>query len=393
MDLSLQPLFYSAAAPLQTGVQVLQGSSLCLGVFAVLQADGGWLIDPPRSCYDVWVGDEHWQLDDCLVLDQLGEVSIEFEPVECGPPDALSELPTDRLRVRVVPPDGLRASLEWYTELQALRWLEVSEPVPPDLVPPWGEPLQLVPGVEVGFPIVVVDSRAERVAWDLSQGRVLAQAPGQPPRELSPIVDHDELWPMRVEPGQTQSITLELAGARLPVVEVVATPASAAASIEVVTGGPPDGTIAGARAVVRDEGGRVILGTPVEWRLLEGHLALGPLSDEFPVPPEYLAMADACDPPPSTPQPRRAVLEARLGDLVDRAVVEWIAEPEDEPGDEPFEAASQCQRGALDETEGEVSARGCRCRAGSPGAGGWPWLMAVGVGLARRRRRSPRTSA
>ncbi|MFY0540252.1 hypothetical protein [Nannocystis pusilla] len=109
----------------------------------------------------------------------------------------------------------------------------------------------------------------------------------------------------------------------LPVVEVVATPVEQAASLEIVAAFAHEPL--GARAIVRDGEGRVIVGAPVTWSLVEGELALATVN-EF-TPPEYTMIGDDCVPPPTAPESRRAVLRAQLGELSDELEIEWTAKP------------------------------------------------------------------
>jgi len=322
-----------------------------------------------------------------VVLDQLGTLQIDYTPrADCPFEEVASDLVADRFLLEVVPNDGLRAGLEWHMELSAKRWMESAGPVPADLIPAADEPLRLVPGVEVTFPINVLDAAGERVGWDRSQGRVLEARDGGAPRELAPSEDSDTLWPVSIGAGQQSTLSLEIAGTVLPVAEVVATPAEQAASIEIVAA-YYDAPF-GARAIVRDGEGRVILGAPVAWSLVEGELGLAPFDGH--VPPEYTALIDDCLPPPTTAEPRRAILRAQLGTLSDELELEWTVLPPKVIGDEPFEPGSACVRGtgrpgepAEDDGIGD---RGCSCASGAgDGREGLPWLMIIALAVGRRR--------
>ncbi|WAS96228.1 MYXO-CTERM sorting domain-containing protein [Nannocystis punicea] len=390
--LSLRPLFYSEVHE-PSGLRALQGSRACFEIRSHAEpGDETLQVEDLGGCYEMAMAGEPIAPGGCVVLDQLGAVQVDATYLGDCLFEGERELASDRFRIEVVPVDGLRAGLQWHMEEWAEQWLERLSTPPADLIPAVDEPLRLVPDVEVGFPIHLLDPAGRRVAWDLSQGRVLEAKDGGAPRQLVPVEDTAEFWPVRVGAGERSTLTLEVGGAVLPVAEVVATPVEEAASIEIVAGyfGEP----LAARAVVRDGEGRVIVGAPVEWSLVEGELALEPFAGF--VPPEYTMIEDACVPPPSAPESRRAVLRARLGALSDELELEWTATPPETTRDEPFKPDPACQRGmgpaeddgpgAGDEGPGD---RGCSCATG-PDAGrdGWAWLGGMVLLLGGRRRRA-----
>lgn len=383
LTVSIKPLFYSAAHH-PSGSLALQGSTACFEVVMVRPEgqDGIYLLE---RCYDVAIKGASKTEGDCVVLDALGAVEVDFTPrADCSYVEDMVDLPADVFRLEVVPIDGLRAGLEWYGELFAAHFLNFYEPAPTGWIPAADEPLLLVPDVEVVFPINVINAAGERVAWELSQGRVLEARDGGAPRELSPLEDQDSLWPVSIKAGQRSTISLALAGVEMPVAEVVATPADQAASLEIVAG-HLEGPYA-ARAVVRDGEGRVIYGAPVEWIVVEGEVMLAPV-EEVQLPPEYTMIGDRCKPPPAAAETRRVVVRARLGELVDEVEMEWVAMPLEEPSDTPFEADPLCQKGVGSEESG-LGDRGCGCVSDLRGGrDGWPWLLVFGVAVGRRRRR------
>ncbi|WP_224196736.1 MYXO-CTERM sorting domain-containing protein [Nannocystis pusilla] len=383
LHVSLRPLFYSAVHQ-PSGLRALLGSKVCFDA-GIPASDDTWF-EGIEACYDMAIAGVPIADGDCVILDQPSGVRIDYTPrADCPFDEAEFELLPDRFRVEGVPVDGLRARLEWHMEHWAEHLAERLSSRPADLIPGADEPLRLVPDVLVGFPINVIDAAGERVGWDLSQGRVLEAKGGDPARTLAPIEDTDALWPVRVGAGEQSTLTLEVAGAVLPVATVVATPVEQAASLEIVAavGDEPFG----ARAIVRDGEGRVILGAPVEWSLVEGELALMPV-DDF-TPPEYTIVADDCVPPPTAAESRRAVLRARLGELSDELEIEWTAMPPEEVRDEPFSPNPACQRGTGPAGDDGLGDRGCNC-ASTAGAGGGSgaWLAALALMLGARRRRS-----
>jgi MYXO-CTERM domain-containing protein len=402
LDVRTRPLFYSTVEPFVSGSRALQGSRACVEVSAVVVGNTYNIISPIEACYAITYGDEPFEDGSCVDLDVPGEALFEYVPLESCPFEGVAAFVVpDRYRVQVVAADGLRGRLEWAQEDAAARWLDPGPRgrFPTDWVPPGGEPLQLVPDVEVSFPVLIVDTTGGYVAWDLEQGRVYGSREDDgSSTELVAPADYPEYFPIVVGEGQRRIVELRLPGLELPVAEVIATPADAAASLEISVGYRPGvepeperwRAPVGARAVVRDAEGRVILGAPVQWTLVEGHLVMGPTSDEVRTPPEYLGIADDCEPPPATAKLRRATLRAELGTLMDELELEWTALPEDDPSDEPFEPSSACQRGI--DTDG-LEGRGCGCTTkGADGARWLAWGLLV-LGAVRARRRGVRSSS
>lgn len=379
LHVSLSPLFYSAVHQ-PSGLRALQGSTVCFDAGLPDPADGGW--DGIEVCYDMAIAGVPFVDGDCVTLDGPSGVQVDYTPRGDCPVEEAEVLP-DSFRVEVVPVDGLRARLEWQLEHLAEHLAERLTARPADVIPGADEPLRLVPDVTVGFPVNVIDAAGERVGWDLSQGRVLETKAGGQARTLTPIEDTEALWAVRVGPGETSTITLEVAGAVLPVATVVATPVEQAASLEIVAA--LAGAPFGARAVVRDAEGRVIVGAPVEWSLVEGELALTAVNDF--APPEYRFIEDDCVPPPTAAESRRAVLRARLGALSDELELEWTATPPEPTPEGPFEPDPACQRGTGPAGDDGLGDRGCNCAAGpEDGPAGWAWLAALTWLLGRRRR-------
>ncbi|MDC0720632.1 hypothetical protein [Nannocystis bainbridge] len=379
LRVSLSPLFYSEIQQ-PSGLRALQGSTVC---FDLAEFDAGSVtVHGAEECYDMAIAGVPFKDGGCVILDGPSGVQVDYTPSAVCLEEEWEVLP-DRFRVEVVPVDGLRARLEWHMELKAERFAERLSSRPADRIPAADEPLRLVPGVTVGFPINVIDGAGERVAWDLAQGRVLAATDGGPGQALTPIEDTETIWPMRVGPGETRTITLEVAGAVLPVATVVATPVEQAASLEIVAAFA--GTPFGARAIVRDGEGKVMIGAPVTWSLVEGELAFERFNDS--APPEYTSIEDNCAPPPTVPESRRAVLRAQLGALSDELEIEWAAKPPEEKSDAPFEPDPACQKGTGRAEDDGLGDRGCGCASGA-GDAGLAGLASLMLLAGRRRRRA-----
>ncbi|MDC0675500.1 hypothetical protein [Nannocystis radixulma] len=386
----LSPLFYSGVHT-PSSLKALLGSQACFHFGLMDVKEQNVLAPDAVACVDATIAGVPVHEGDCMVLDELGPLQIDFTPrAGCPFPEVADSLVTDRFEIEVVPGGELRAGFEWYIEHSALRWLTSAGELPADLIPAADEPLRLVPGVEVVFPINLIDAAGERVAWDLTQGLASESRDGGPGRELPRVEDIDSQWRVSIGPGEHSMMTFEIGGEVLPLAEVVATPAEEAASIEVVAGYFGELPF-GARAIVRDGEGHVIYGAPVAWSLVEGELALGPL--EGGAPPEYTVIEDGCLPPPTSAEPRRAILRAQLGALSDEFELEWTVMPPETASEEPFEPYKSCVRGTNtpDDPAGpgqddDLGDRGCNCAA-TPGAGlgGWAWLLLLAFGWRRGR--------
>lgn len=396
IELQSQPLFYSATESFVSGSRVLQGSRACLEIESVFTGESWWVDGSFDQCYAITRNGEPFEDGSCATFDELGEVLFEYTPLDTCPfDDVVEQLVPDRYRLQVNAADGLRGRLEWWQERLAEIWLHPGPrgSFPNDWIPTIDEPLRLVPDVEVQFPIVLVDAAAEHVAWDFEQGQLLESRGGATPRQLPPSAD-DSAYALSIGPGERSSLALALPGIELPVAEVIATPVDDAVSLEIVVAydqgseqGPDEwGEPVAARALVRDAEGRVILGAPVEWTLVEGHLAVVPGTGDIVVgPPEYLNIGDDCEPPPSAPELRRATLRAELGTLVHEVELEWTVLPDEEPSEDPFAPNPACQRGG--EADG-LDDRGCGCAASGSRDTGWAMLGLVMLGALRRRRRA-----
>lgn len=392
LDLSTRPLFYSATETFASGSRVVQGSRMCVEIQGALLEDRWWAGEFD-GCYGITLDGQAVDYGSCVGLDELGEALFEYTPLATCPfEDVAPLLVPDRYRLAVIASEDVqRGRLEWWQEATAERLLDPGPrgSFPADWIPAADEALQLVPDVEVSFPVVLLDATGEHVAWDIGEGEVVETRNGEL-RSLAAIPDYPGYFSVGIGEGERSELAFVGFGVERPVAEVVATPATAAASLEIVVGygqgvepEPERWTEPyGARAIVRDGEGRVIFGAPVEWTLVEGHLVTGPLDPELGTPPEYLGISDACEPPPAAPQARRATLRAELGALVDEVELEWTALPDEEPSDEPFMPDPACQRGG--EADG-LDDGGCGCTTRPAGGSGWLAWGLVLLGAVRRR--------
>lgn len=190
--------------------------------------------------------------------------------------------------------------------------------------------------------------------------------------------------PLMLSPSAVARIRATLpSGEILESPELISVPPSAAASLDLmVTSASAEQPIY-AYAEVRDAEGRVLHGAPVEWSVGEGALAVKPgdLTTEARTQ-EYAVLGLACEPPPSEPTERHAMLIARLGDLEDRVVVTWTARPEGpNPLEQRFEGDANCMFGE----DPDVADFGCACSSDerAPVSGG---LLLLSLLAIRRRR-------
>lgn len=324
----------------------------------------------------------------CASLDAAGELRVTMTPTECDDRQHAS-IPSapETLVVDIVDPADLRGQLhanqDLFFETQLLPAAGTSFPNDWRTTP--GDALLVAQGGTAYVRPGLVTSDARQAAW---QGGAItgARAPG-----IEALSELD--LEVHGEPGLRISPTLELPNSAhaLGTIETVAI--DAAASIDVVAGygvafGHPnrDGSTTwtewiSLRAVVRDRSGRPIWGMPIEWRVVDGYVALQSDQELYliePVP-DYAMVADVCSDPPREPTRRTAIVEASVGALTDIAELEWTAvpmPPTDDPPDD--ELLALC--------EGPDAPDGCGCTAGSPRS--LIWLAGL---IAFLRRRAPIT--
>ena len=227
-------------------------------------------------------------------------------------------------------------------------------------------PLRVVSGSQLRLDVGLYD-RADGhvVGWSDGAVRVVAT------RGRAPVVYPGEALELVVFADTAATASFTVGAATWPIGPVVGVPESDARSLAVaVMLAPGEGgaTPAIARAEVRDEQGRLLLGTPVTWSVPSGSLAL--TVDRGLPGPEWVAIADACVPPEARGGPRTATIRAEGGGLVGQLGLRWsgVAGAEDPE----FVPAERCA---------EAAGCGCHSRAG----GGWGGLLLL-LGLRRRRR-------
>lgn len=227
-------------------------------------------------------------------------------------------------------------------------------------------PLRVVAGSQLRLDVGLYD-RADGHVVGWSDGAVQVVAT----RGRAPVVYPGEALELVVFADTAAKASFTVGAATWPIGPVVGVPESDARSLAVaVMLAPGEGgaTPAIARAEVRDEQGRLLLGMPVTWSVSAGSLAL--TVDRGLPGPEWVAIADACVPPEARGGPRTATIRAEAGGLAGQLGLRWsgVAGAEDPE----FVPAERCA---------EAAGCGCHSRAG----GGWGGLLLL-LGLRRRRR-------
>lgn len=376
------------------GVPVAAGSSLCPELV-------GHLDGPPSrdtfheadlsDCYEISAdGPVTWD-GACAQLEGAGWVRFTMTPRVCEQRER-ADIPNqvETLSLEIVEPSSLRGRIRpavdafWEVYLQPAP----EATFPDDASPSPDDPVLIAESGMSWFLAEVDDTAGRSTAW--SNG-VLT---GIPDHVLASGTDRDFM--VRAGPGVTFVPVLELPGRDVPLGELRSVPVDAAEHLEIVSA---HGYEVGVRvdddttdwvewvqlrAWVRDGQGRPIYGMPVEWSVIEGHVALetrGSRDTDDWLLTDYAQVADICFEPRVEEPPGRAVVEARLGSLRHTITVDFESSREHPtnpwPGDE-WLAMCQGPDGPVD--------RGCACVT-TPGArppllGG---LALVLLGVTRRR--------
>jgi MYXO-CTERM domain-containing protein len=406
----------------ESGDQLLAGARVCPSLYSVRGADGthrtiSTLEDEVAvwSCFAVQLLGAEADDEGCLHMPEAGEVLWSFEPTgacEWGG-DHLRFTVVDaeptlrlgfddwRIRYGIDKPDAEVVGLAPGRSLAELR----EDPAAP----------RLVAAEALDVPLLRLDDAGGRVYWTRSQitlahsGEGLTPVepsddPSDNPHGLDEVVEFYE-YPLTLAPDTVARIEATLPdGSVLESPELIAvSAATAAASLDLVAL-LDDGAPYYAFAEVRDAEGRVIHGAPVEWSVLRGALPVLPGSlGNFARTAEYVWLEGDCARATKAPVERRAVLQARLGELEDSYEFVWIddhngsspdpwcmyGEPYDEPegeSDDDDEPSGETGEGP----GGATSVDGCGCTSEAPSAP-TPWLLLLGgLGLLGWRSRRAR---
>ncbi len=169
--------------------------------------------------------------------------------------------------------------------------------------------------------------------------------------------------------------------------EVRTAPPDAIDSLEIVAGWVEDTDterryVYGMRVLARDDGGAVLHGAPVQWRVLEGDdVALVPSAEA----PDFVEVSGGCDAHRSTPTFRSSTVQASVGNHRATANLRWR-----DAGSVGDSGAWRPDAACLRSENPPGSDLGCACATEGAPAGGWTLVGVVLAVLRRRRgRRSP----
>ena len=280
---------------------VLAGSTVCVSPF-------GSALRTPMRCADLRLNDLALT-GDCFVLPTTGPALLTVTPsTRCEGPLP----PADTLSFPVVGAAGLTADFAFWVEEaveQGVALGSIRATFPPDWRPAPGAVIPVAEGGKLTLAARLRDGQGQPVAWGSHSARVV---------DSSGAVVHDGDGSVELRPAP-MGYRFEAGAATwpLPSTEAVAVDPT---SLSVVVAHAFDPTVAterpfGARAILRDAGGRVVYGAAVSWTL-EGPL----LATEDPWDKGRLLLFGTCA---SRGGPQTATLAARFGDTMVREELRW----------------------------------------------------------------------
>jgi len=350
---------------------VLAGSEIC-AVAAYDQAipDGHHVADVVDECFEPSVeGPATYDWLDatlCIRLEEAGEVTWALDPAECEATASGFEPLADRVVFQVADRSTVTAEIQQWVEEYAEESLKpASGTFPTDWMVPAGEPMRLVAGQRVNLFVQLLGEDGEPVAWREGEGVLSARTTSGTLEQADEYLSPGWIG-LTLEPGAEAELVLSHGDDEWIAGTVTGVDAGDAATLEVVAallGDDDAGSLSdpmGARAVVRDSDGNLLLGAPVEWVLEDGDLVLAPGPDpdgeslDYLPGADYLHVEDICIAPEDNFGERTATFSARLGTLSDSVTLTWIHASEAGEPDASWEKDSRCQSAAQD---------GCSCSA------------------------------
>ena len=323
--------------------------------------------------------------DNCITVTGPDTTAWFFTPIACAVSDfwAVFQPQTDYVQFRVTAVDDVEASFEQWPEDAADAMHDAGYLVKhtgggfgEDWRYSQNEPVRVLAGEPVLFSVQLTHRETgEQVAYDASTSEITVVTTAGPEAEVTDGVTAGTVT-IKADVWTEASVFLTVGQTRNYLVgEVVGIPAGRLDSIEIIAAmedelqtddwGPP----MGARAVVRDMVGRVVLGVPVEWDMERGELAVGS-DEELIVPgPDYVSLADTCLAKAKHPLRREATLIATYNDLEAEAELGWT------PDLGPDYQVN------LEHCKGSCSG----CSASTPAAPALGLVLAAMVGTRRRR--------
>jgi hypothetical protein len=377
---------------LRAGGRVLEGSAFCPTLHAVpreVQVDGGFFGTWTRieeiedryayECFDHRLEGAEWTIrptardagDRVCLRVGAGEPVVRWslEPAQCDWTGEEFEPEEDATMLRVVPLAGAFAALVPVPELLADEYL-VPGPAgafPQNDRPTPGGTIGVYEGGSTGFPLEVLgaDGLPAGIQWGglISEGQLppmdgVTRLVVRPLRGATPTMEVDPDAPrvsFSLDNEAEAEVVLRLNASEFLVARLIGVGPEDIASVELAPGHFPGGTVAepwgepfGARLVVRDPGGLLIYGAPVEWSV-DGAVIEGGTAESiglFPGP-DYLALqADPVVVAEVRETPGQylmvAGLSATLGEWTASADLSWweIVEERPQPIPEEEEAAT-----------------------------------------------------
>ena len=340
-------LVASPFASFDPSVPMVEGSRLC----AAIEGEG-----MDASCFSVGIEGPADLVDACVEPNGLGAITWTFEPESCTTDDDGELLVSDQVDLLSVGIDTVDARMvQWPEEAVESGAFEFEHPP----VKGWIESgtFRIVDGGWLRLPVLLEDASGV-VAWNDSRAEFAIRGDdGVSVERIEPG------WlEVRAKQGARGTVTLTYASRSFDLIEVLGV-ADDPAEVELYVF--EDEAPGGIRALVRDDAGRLIYGSQVDWSLTRGDLVLTP-GGALPGP-DYLLIEDKCLIGAEAEGPREAVVKARAGKKTAKATLEWDGLTG------PDEVDPNCQ-----------SARGCGCQSTPSGAS---WLaIAVAIVVGRRRR-------
>jgi len=310
------------------------------------------------------------ELDDegCFRLDDPGELSVVVAPTgRCPSSDGFA---SDIVRVEVVSPERVTAGVRPLFDVLEATYFERPDgsPLPVRNRVAMGRTVRVVEGGWFAAGVYLYDQAGRAVGYDPDLFEVTLAA-----RSGGYTTEDSELQQMLVLEPDT---VLEAAAGPYAAGTIVSVPASAVDTLELEVGRFVDAPFEPVvRAVTRDRAGQLLYAAPVEWSF-EGDPVILELAAD-----DYVYVSDVCTAPPRVPTARSVVLQARVGELVQRVEVLWTAAPAEDDAD-PFEPDPDCAGSEADAQEA-LTEPGCGCRRRIHD-GAWPWVLALA--FVRRRR-------
>jgi len=367
----------------QNDYPVLAGTAICPAVTYEGDVPEGFDAAQVRDeCVDDTVDGPGSFDGQCLVLQEAGEVTWYLDPTDCPVQEAGLDLVADRVVFEVADPEGLEAELQQWVEQYAEEALDPIPAFPQNWTNPPGEPFRVVAGQPVSFYARLRDRGAgETVAWRSTDGSLSAATLAGDFHKLDDIGDPGWIG-LQLDEGAAVDLTLAVGDHEWTAGQLEAVSGDSVTSLEIVAGylvyDEGKKLPYGARAVLRDAGGNLVYGAPVQWKVVEGALAVyaGSYGDEPPALPglDYAAFADECVPPSERDGTRSVSLEASYGELSDRVELTWDAPAVED--DQDWEPSEMCQGG------------GCSCstsRSATPPAAGLALAALAILRVCRRR--------